>query len=88
MAAIVLIGGAYMIVMRSFLQSRSEAEGRDKLIAAFYGIQEHFLMLSLVFLLLILPFFDTSHILFGAAIVEIGLSVFLILAGSRSPVPV
>ena len=56
MAAMGLIGGVYMIVMRSFLQSRSEADGRDTLIAAFYGIQEPFLMMGLVFLLLILPF--------------------------------
>ena len=35
MAAMGLIGRVYMIVMRSFLQSRSEVDGRDKLIAAF-----------------------------------------------------
>jgi hypothetical protein len=85
MAAMDLIGGVYMIVMRSFLQSRSEADGRDKLIAAFYGIQEPFLMMGLVFLLLILPFFTASQILFGASLVEIGLSAALLLAESKNP---
>ena len=85
MAAMGLIGGVYMIVMRSFLQSRSEADGRDTLIAAFYGIQEPFLMMGLVFLLLILPFFTASQILFGASLVEIGLSAALLLAESKNP---
>ena len=86
MAAMGLIGGVYMIVMRSFLQSRSEADGRDTLIAAFYGIQEPFLMMGLVFLLLILPFFTASQILFGASLVEIGLSAALLLAAPKNPV--
>lgn len=85
MAAMGLIGGVYMIVMRSFLQSRSEADGRDTLIAAFYGIQEPFLMMGLVFLLLILPFFTASQILFGASLVEIGLSAALLLAAPKNP---
>ena len=85
MAAMGLIGGVYMIVMRSFLQSRSEADGRDTLIAAFYGIQEPFLMMGLVFLLLILPFFTTSQILFGASLVEIGLSAAVLLAAPKNP---
>ena len=85
MAAMGLIGGVYMIVMRSFLQSRSEADGRDTLIAAFYGIQEPFLMMGLVFLLLILPFFTASQILFGASLVEIGLSTALLLAAPKNP---
>ena len=85
MAAMGLIGGVYMIVMRSFLQSRSEADGRDTLIAAFYGIQEPFLMMGLVFLLLILPFFTASQILLGASLVEIGLSAALLLAASKNP---
>ena len=85
MAAMGLIGGVYMIVMRSFLQSRSEADGRDTLIAAFYGIQEHFLMMGLVFLLLILPFFTASQILLGASLVEIGLSAALLLAAPKNP---
>ena len=85
MAAMGLIGGVYMIVMRSFLQSRSEADGRDTLIAAFYGIQEPFLMMGLVFLLLILPFFTASQILFGASLVEIGLSATLLLAAPKNP---
>jgi len=85
MAAMGLIGGVYMIVMRSFLQSRSEVDGRDKLIAAFYGIQEPFLMMGLVFLLLILPFFTASQILFGASLVEIGLSAALLLAAPKNP---
>ena len=85
MAAMGLIGGVYMIVMRSFLQSRSEADGRDTLIAAFYGIQEPFLMMGLVFLLLILPFFTASQILLGASLVEIGLSAALLLAAPKNP---
>ena len=85
MAAMGLIGGVYMIVMRSFLQSRSEADGRDTLIAAFYGIQEPFLMMGLVFLLLILPFFTASQILSGASLVEIGLSAALLLAAPKNP---
>ena len=85
MSAMGLIGGVYMIVMRSFLQSRSEADGRDTLIAAFYGIQEPFLMMGLVFLLLILPFFTASQILFGASLVEIGLSAALLLAAPKNP---
>ena len=85
MAAMGLIGGVYMIVMRSFLQSRSEADGRDTLIAAFYGIQEPFLMMGLVFLLLILPFFTASQILLGASFVEIGLSAALLLAAPKNP---
>ena len=85
MAAMGLIGGVYMIVMRSFLQSRSEADGRDTLIAAFYGIQEPFLMMGLVFLLLILPFFTASQILFGASLVEIGLSAALLLTAPKNP---
>ena len=85
MAAMGLIGGVYMIVMRSFLQSRSEADGRDTLIAAFYGIQEPFLMMGLVFLLLILPFFTASQILLGASLVEIGLSTALLLAAPKNP---
>lgn len=85
MAAMGLIGGVYMIVMRSFLQSRSEADGRDTLIAAFYGIQEPFLMMGLVFLLLILPFLTASQILFGASLVEIGLSAALLLAAPKNP---
>ena len=84
MAAMGLIGGVYMIVMRSFLQSRSEADGRDTLIAAFYGIQEPFLMMGLVFLLLILPFFTSSQILLGASLVEIGLSTALLLAAPKN----
>ena len=84
MAAMGLIGGVYMIVMRSFLQSRSEADGRDTLIAAFYGIQEPFLMMGLVFLLLILPFFTASQILLGASLVEIGLSAALLLAAPKN----
>ena len=85
MAAMGLIGGVYMIVMRSFLLSRSETDGRDILIAAFYGIQEPFLMMGLVFLLLILPFFTASQILFGASLVEIGLSAALLLAAPKNP---
>ena len=85
MAAMGLIGGVYMIVMRSFLQSRSEADGRDTLIAAFYGIQEPFLMMGLVFLLLILPFFTASQILLGASLVEIGLSAALLLTAPKNP---
>ena len=85
MAAMGLIGGVYMIVMRSFLQSRSEADGRDTLIVAFYGIQEPFLMMGLVFLLLILPFFTASQILLGASLVEIGLSAALLLAAPKNP---
>ena len=85
MAAMGLIGGVYMIVMRSFLQSRFEADGRDTLIAAFYGIQEPFLMMGLVFLLLILPFFTASQILLGASLVEIGLSAALLLAAPKNP---
>ena len=85
MAAMGLIGGVYMIVMRSVLQSRSEADGRDTLIAAFYGIQEPFLMMGLVFLLLILPFFTASQILLGASLVEIGLSAALLLAAPKNP---
>ena len=42
MSAMGLIGGVYMIVTRSFLQSRSEADGHNKLITAFYDIQELF----------------------------------------------
>ena len=53
--------------------------------AAFYGIQEPFLMMRLVLLLLILPFFTASQILFGASLVEIGLSVALQLAASKNP---
>ena len=86
MAAMGLIGGVYMIVMRSFLQSRSEADGRDTLIAAFYGIQEPFLMMGLVFLLLILPFFTASQILLGASLVEIGLSTALLLAAGKADI--
>ena len=85
MSAMGLIGGVYMIVMRSFLQSRSEADGRDTLIVAFYGIQEPFLMMGLVFLLLILPFFTASQILFGASLVEIGLSAALLLTAPKNP---
>ncbi|MDB2421414.1 MFS transporter [Paracoccaceae bacterium] len=85
MAAMGLIGGVYMIVMRSFLQSRSEVDGRDTLIAAFYGIQEPFLMMGLGFLLLILPFFTASQILLGASLVEIGLSTALLLAAPKNP---
>ena len=85
MAAMGLIGGVYMIVMRSFLLSRSETDGRDILIAAFYGIQEPFLMMGLVFLLLILPFFTASQILFGASLVEIGLSAALLFAAPKNP---
>lgn len=68
------------------MQSRSEADGRDKLIAAFYGIQEPFLMIGLVFLLLILPFFPASQILLGASFVEVGLSAALLLAAAKNPV--
>ena len=42
-------------------------------------------MMGLVFLLSILPFFTASQILFGASLVEIGLSAALLLAGSKNP---
>lgn len=87
MAMMGLIGGVYMIVMRSFLQSHPSATERDKLIAVFYGVQEPLLMFGLVLLLLILPFFSASQILLGAALVEVFSSGLLLYVVLRKFVP-